>query len=54
MVGEGGKRCAVYLQRRKKDGVTTIESFGLDLMSGTPEGLAILDGMIDCARSGAK
>ena len=53
MVGEGGKGCFAYLaQRPAKDGKGfAVESFGLDLLSGKPEGTAILDGMIDYARS---
>ena len=33
-----------------RDGARLVESFGLDLLSGKPEGTAILDGMI--ARAG--
>lgn len=52
MIAEGGTDCFVYLARRKKAGAgTVLESFGLDLLSGTPEGTAILDGMIDAALS---
>ena len=49
MVGEGGADCYVYLARRKVGDGIAYESFGLDLLSGKPEGTAILDGMIDCA-----
>ena len=50
MVGEGREECFAYLaQRNVGDGVA-VESFGLDLLSGKPEGAAILDGMIDFAR----
>ena len=51
MVGEGGRDCFAYLARCKIDGVPAVESFGLDLLSGKPEGTAILDGMIRYARS---
>ena len=50
MVGEGGSDCYTYLARRRKGKGVVYESFGLDLLSGKPEGTAILDGMIDCAR----
>ena len=48
MVGEGGQGCFAYLARREaNDGKGfAIESFGLDLMSGKPEGVAILDGIV--------
>ena len=53
MVGEGGQDCFAYLaQRQAKDGKgLAIESFGLDLLSGKPEGVAILDGIINYARN---
>lgn len=50
MVGEGGDDCYVYLARRRKGKGVALESFGLDLLSGTPEGTAILDGMISAVR----
>ena len=50
MVGEGGSDCYTYLARRRKGKGVVYEGFGLDLLSGKPEGTAILDGMIDCAR----
>ena len=46
MVGEGGSDCFAYLARRRIGEVRAVESFGLDLLSGKPEGTAILDGMI--------
>ena len=46
MVGEGGNECFAYLVRRREGGSDVLESFGLDLLSGKPEGTAILDGMI--------
>ena len=51
MVGEGGADCYAYLARRRKGDGVVYESFGLDLLSGKPEGTTILDGMIDCARN---
>ena len=50
MVGEGGDDCYLYLARRVEGKGVVFESFGLDLLSGTPEGASILDGMIGCAR----
>ena len=52
MVGEGGSECSAYLFRRKVGQGKAIESCGLDLLSGNPEGSAILDGMINFARNG--
>ncbi|MBR4654874.1 MAG: hypothetical protein IKO72_16070 [Kiritimatiellae bacterium] len=52
MVGEGGSDCFVYLARRAIGSCDVLESFGLDLLSGKPEGTAILDGMIDFLRQG--
>ncbi len=51
MVGEGGDDCYLYLARRVEGKGVAFESFGLDLLSGKPEGAAILDGMIGCARA---
>ena len=51
MVGEGGKKCFAYLARRKAGEGIAVESFGLDLLSGRPEGEALLDGIIDYARN---
>jgi energy-coupling factor transporter ATP-binding protein EcfA2 len=45
IVGEGRKDCYLYLGKMK--GGRHIESFGLDILSGTPEGTAILDGIIE-------
>ena len=50
MIGEGGKECFAYLAKRKVGEGVIVESFGLDLLSGRPEGTVILDGMIDYAR----
>ena len=46
MVGEGGNECFAYLVRRREGGSDVLESFGIDLLSGKPEGTSILDGMI--------
>jgi hypothetical protein len=46
MIGEGGEDCYAYLAKRRQGKGIVYESFGLDLLSGTPEGTAILDGMI--------
>ena len=51
MVGEGGQDCFAYVALRRGGGGLAVESFGLDLVSGKPEGTAILDGMIDFTRS---
>ncbi len=45
IVGEGRKDCYLYLGKMKSG--RHIASFGLDILSGTPEGTAILDGIID-------
>ena len=50
MVGEGGEKCFAYLGRRNVGDGVVVESFGLDLLSGKPEGTAILDGVIDYVR----
>ena len=50
MVGEGGQDCFAYVALRRSDKGLAVESFGLDLLSGKPEGTALLDGMIDYAR----
>ena len=46
MAGEGGSGCFAYLMHRRECGREVLESFGLDILSGKPEGTAILDGMI--------
>jgi len=48
IVGEGRKDCYLYLGEVKCGGkARQIASFGLDLLSGTPEGTSILDGILD-------
>ena len=50
IVGEGRNDCYLYLGEIKTERGRHIASFGLDLLSGTPEGSAILDGIIDSLR----
>jgi hypothetical protein len=50
IVGEGRDDCYLYLGEIKAERARHIASFGLDLLSGTPEGTAILDGIIDSLR----
>ncbi|MBQ6330737.1 MAG: hypothetical protein IJI35_17090, partial [Kiritimatiellae bacterium] len=47
IVGEGKKDCFLYLGEVKVDQGCHMASFGLDILSGTPEGTSILDGVID-------
>jgi len=44
-VGEGGTACYLYLGERKAD--KALLAFGLDVLTDTPEGTVLLDGMID-------
>ena len=47
MFGEGGEHCYAYLAERiQKDGTRGFMVSGLDLLSDTPEGTAILDGIL--------
>ena len=47
MFGEGGEHCYAYLaERRPKDGAAGFMVSGLDLLTDTPEGTAILDGVL--------
>ena len=50
VVGEGKKDCFLYLGEIKAVKGRHMTAFGLDILSGTPEGTAILDGLIDQAR----
>ena len=50
IVGEGKKDCFLYLGEIKADQGRHMAAFGLDILSGAPEGTAILDGLIDHAR----
>ena len=48
IVGEGKKDCYLYLGEVKcaTSGARHIAAFGLDILSGTPEGTALLDGIV--------
>jgi beta-galactosidase len=50
VVGEGGDACYLYLGAANILKGKALMAFGLDVLSGTPEGTAVLDGMIDAAR----
>ena len=51
MFGEGGEHCYAYLaERRQADGVRGFMVSGLDLLTDTPEGTAILDGIVSWLR----
>ena len=45
-VGEGGDSCYCYLAEKGR----TLMAFGLDVLSSTAEGTALLDGLVDYAR----
>ena len=47
IVGEGRKDCYLYLGEVASEKGRLMASFGLDLLSGTPEGTALLDGIIE-------
>ena len=47
IVGEGRKDCYLYLGEVASGKGRQIASFGLDILSGTPEGTALLDGLVD-------
>ena len=47
IVGEGRKDCYLYLGELEVDKGRQIAAFGLDILSGTPEGSALFDGIID-------
>ena len=53
VVGEGGQSCFLYLAGANCGKGRVLASFGLDLCAETPEGGAILRGMIDYAGSEA-
>ena len=48
-VGEGGSDCYLYLGERKADKALLV--FGLDVLSDTPEGAALLDALIDYCKA---
>ena len=47
IVGEGKQDCYLYLGEVESDRGRHVASFGLDILSGKPEGAAILDGVVD-------
>ena len=47
IVGEGRKDCYLYLGEVASGKGRQIASFGLDILSGTPEGTALLDSLVD-------
>ena len=50
-VGEGGDACYVYLAQAKSGKGKVLMDFGLDVLSDTPEGTSVLDGLVAYARS---
>lgn len=53
IVGEGGDACYLYLGAAKIANGKALMAFGLDILSDTPEGTCVLDGMIRTVRSPA-
>jgi hypothetical protein len=53
VVGEGRDAYFLYAGETRVDAGRVLMTFGLDLLSGTPEGTCLLDGMIRYARSDA-
>ena len=53
VVGEGGQGYFLYAAETRMDAGRVLMTFGLDVLSGTPEGTCLLDGMIRYARSDA-
>jgi len=53
VVGEGGRGYFLYAGEARVAKGRLLMSYGLDLISGTPEGTSLLDGMIRYARSDA-
>ena len=53
VVSEGGDACYVYLAQAKSGKGKVLMDIGLDVLSDTPEGTAILDGLLAYARSSA-
>ena len=53
--GEGGEQCYFYLaETRSRGSVDGIRISGLDVLSDTPEGAALLDGVLDYLQTSAK
>ncbi len=53
VVGEGGNGYFLYAGGARSDKGRVLMTFGLDLLSGTPEGTCLLDGLIRHVRSDA-
>jgi len=53
IVGEGREQFFLYVGEAKIDKGQVLMTFGLDLLSGTPEGTCLLDGMLRYVRSDA-
>ena len=53
VVGEGGAGHFLYAGQANIGGGRVLMTFGLDIVSCTPEGTCLLDGLIDYARSAA-
>jgi len=53
VVGEGGSGYYLYAGEARVDAGRVLMTFGLDLLSGTPEGTCLLDGMVRYVRSDA-
>jgi hypothetical protein len=51
VVGEGGDGYFLYAGQARSGNGRVLMTFGLDLLSGTPEGTCLLDGMIRYVRS---
>ena len=52
-VGEGATSCRLYLGQANAGKGRVLMSFGLDVLGDTPEGAALLDGMVAYAKSSA-
>lgn len=53
VVGEGGQGYFLYAAEARMGAGRALMTFGLDVLSGTPEGTCLLDGLIRYARSDA-
>jgi hypothetical protein len=51
MVGEGGTNCVLHIGQARIGKGKACMAFGLDLLNGTPEAVALLDSLIDYAAS---
>lgn len=52
-VGEGADSCFLYLGQARAGKGRLLMTYGLDVLGGTPEGTALLDGLVDYAKSAA-